>query len=840
MSRFHVRLMLASASLAALLSSEAQIAAAATPDSKAVKTAKLPLLFFANQGQLDASVKFAAKRGGLATWFTANSMVVDLAEAGVTFSGDTSYRGTTLRYTFEGASTANVVGEQPNEARFNFLKGSDPSTWRTNVPTFGSVRYDSLYPGVDLLVRDASGVLEYDLVLAPGASLDQVRIRCEGAESLSIDSEGCLVAQTQWGELKQRFPQTWVTNADGTRTPIDSKFVLLGDDSYGFAAPDRDPSQGVVVDPGLSYSSFIGGSDNEHGCGVSVDQECALFIAGDTKSIDFPTVTGSYDVTHNGDVDIFASKTNAVADKLVYSTFLGGTLGDFGHGVIVDSNGFAYITGGTKSTDYPVTPGAFDPTHNGQGDTFVTKLSVDGASLLYSTFVGGVGEEGSLGGQGIAVNGNGEVYVAGFSGSPDYPVTVGAYGTTFQGVVDVSLTKLNATGTGLIYSTFIGGTDLDIANGIDVDATGAAYIGGWAISSNYPTTPGAFASVPNGNSNGIISKISPDGSTLVYSTFTGGSSEVVRGVAVEGNELFATGYTLSSVYPATVGAYDTTPNGNGDAFVMRFNPTGTGVAYASYLGGIEVDVGNGIDTDVNGQAYVTGWTESLDYPVTALTAYDSTYNGAQDAFCTRFLSNGSNIDYSSYVGGSGYDVGFAMNVHDVGAFYMAGGTFSGDFPTTVGAYDQTLNGLEDIFMVLMPAAPTACVNLAQAVTYGAGETNTLGSTANLVNLSPPKVPNAHFSIKLTGATANAPAFVLFGKTAANATFDSWTLLVTPDRVVPAGVTDAGGQLVIQIPIGDNSNFCDDNLFVQMAVIDPLLGTFYNVQLSNGLQLTLGL
>lgn len=801
---------------------------------------KLPLLFFENRGQLDPAVEFAAKRGGLATYFTRDSFVVDVSEAGETVMGETKYRGATLRYTFEGASAAaDLLGEQPNDARFNFIKGNSPANWHVDIPSYGQVRYDELYPGVDLVVRDANGVLEYDLELAAGASLDQVRIRCEGADRLNIDSEGSLVAATMWGELKQKFPQTWELGADGSRKAIDSKFVMLDENTYGFAAPERADGSALVVDPGITYGSYLGGSDTEHGCGVSVDELCALFIAGDTKSVDFPVRVGSYDLTHNGDVDTFATKVDATGGLLVYSTYIGGSLGDFGHGVVVDAAGNAYITGGTKSVDYPVTPGSFDPTHNGQGDCFVTRLNDKGTALDYSTFVGGVAEEGSLGGQGIAVDAAGNVYVAGFAGSPDYPITPGAYQTVMNGIVDVFVTKLDPTGTNALYSTLVGGVDLDIANAIDIDSNGNAYVGGWALSSDYPRTPGAFATTPNGNSNGIVSRVNANGTGLDWSTFTGGSSEVVRGIAVEGDEAFVAGYTLSSVFPATAGAAQTNPGGNGDAFLMRFNNTGTGVHYATYLGGIEVDVANNLDTDINGSAYLTGWTESSNFPVTPGIAFDTTYNGLQDAFVTRLSTDGAVFEYSSFFGGSAYDVGFAMNVHEVGSFYMAGGTFSADLPTTPGSWDTTLNGNEDIFMVLMPAGANSCPNAATASTYGTSEIDSHGNQPILAAITLPKVPSHALVISLTNAMPNAAVTYLLGKVPAAIPFDSGTVLTIPLFVVPVGITDGTGSLTLSTGVADNPNFCNDDVYIQALVNDRDATTQYRKTTTNGVHLTFG-
>jgi len=831
------------------LAAQREDASGAVAPQQVLTTQKLPLLFFENQGQLDSRVEYAGARGGLASFFTADGFTVRLDERAPAVDGEAAARGATLKYTFLGSNPdADLRGEEPNKALFNFYKGVDPMAWRAAVPSFGSVRYADLYAGIDLVVRDAQGVLEYDLVLAPGASLDQVRIRCEGADSLSIGPDGDLLAATRFGTLAQRFPRTWQLDASGERQAVDSSFVLFEDGVYGFAAPDRDPSRGAVIDPGLTYSSYLGGTNSEHGCGVEVDELCGLYVTGDTLSLDFPTKPGNFDVTHNGDFDVFVSRIDPTGGHLIYSTYIGGSNGDFGHGITVGHGGagpghtgeagVAYISGGTKSADYPTTGGAFDQSANGQGDAFITTLNPTGTALVFSSLIGGLSEEGSLGGQALDIDSTGNVYLVGFSGSGNFPTTGGANDTTFNGVVDVFASKFLPDGTALVYSTFVGGSTTDIANAVDVDELGNAYVVGFAESNDYPTTPGAFATTPNGVSNGIVTKLDPTGSTLVYSTFTGGSSEVVRGIGVENQEAFVGGYTLSSIFPATAGAFDTTPGGNGDGFVMRLNTTGTSALYASYLGGIEVDVINDVDTDELGHAYFGGWTESLDFPTTA-EAFDSSFNGGRDSFCSRASIDGSQLDYSSYLGGSSNDVGFALNVHDVGAFYIVGSTFSSDFPTTAGAVDTTYNGLEDVFVVLMPAGPTTCTDGAAAVAYGAGEVDSAGNTPTLSAPNAPAVPSLGFSINLTNAQPNVSVTLLIGLAPTSAPFDGGTLLVNPVAFMNAGVTDAGGNLTLSTPIAANPNFCGDMLFVQAALNDRGSASAYQITLTNALQLTFG-
>jgi hypothetical protein len=807
--------------------------------ARAPVVTKVPMLFFENVGQLAPEVRYAGRRGSLATFFVADGFTVRFESSASTRFGQTFGRSSILRYTFEGADPgAEVLAEDPNAARFHFFKGQDPANWRTHVPTFSTVRYHGIYPGVDVVVRDASGILEYDLVVEPGVDLAQVRIRCEGAERLSLGDDGVLRAETVFGTLEQRQPRTWQVGSDGARHPVDSRFVLLSDDTYGFVAPDRDPQRGAVVDPGLTYSSYLGGTDTEHGCGADVDRLCGLYVTGDTLSVDYPVKAGSFDVTQNGDFDVFVTKIDPTGGHIIYSTFVGGANGDFGHGIAVNDDFEAFISGGTESANFPVTLGAADTSYNGSGDAYLTKLSADGGSLVFSSFLGGSGGEGSLGGQALAIDATGAVFLTGFSGSANFPATAGAFDSSLNGLADVFAAKFAPDGSSMAYATLIGGVEIDIGNAVDIDDQGNLYIVGFAESDDYPTTAGAFETTPNGFSNGIVTKVNSTGGALMFSSFAGGSSEVIRGVGVENDEAFVAGYTFSSILPVTAGAFDTTAGGNGDGFVMRFDVSGSTIQYASYLGGTGVDVINDVDTDVLGNAYYAGTTDSVDFPVTP-TAFDTTFNGVRDAFCARASADGSVLEYSSYVGGSGNDVSYALNVHDIGAFYMVGGTLSADFPTTQGAVDETYNGLEDVFIVLMPAGASTCSAAATASSYGTSEVDSQGFAPALAAVTLPTVPSLGLNIALTNAKPNAGVFMIIGTSMANSPFDGGTLLVAPILIKAAGTTDAAGAFQWTLAIVDNPNFCGDELFLQAAVMDRASPSSYQVTLSNGVALTFG-
>jgi hypothetical protein len=393
----------------------------------------------------------------------------------------------------------------------------------------------------------------------------------------------------------------------------------------------------------LAYSTYLGGTSasrlRDRGHDIAEDESGRAYVTGETVSSDFPTTPDAFDTTYNGR-DAFATKLNAAGSALAYSTFLGGTGAENvneGGGIAVDGGGNAYVTGDTFSSDFPTTAGAFDTTFNGAGggfsgrDVFVTKLNASGSQLDYSTFLGGDLFDS---GEGIAVDGSGRAYVTGGTSSSDFPTTAGAFDTTFDGGFGAFVTKLNVSGSALDYSTFLGGTGV---GGSDIAVRdGRAYVTGTAQSADYPTTAGAFDTSFNGNTDAFVTKLNAAGSALAYSTFLGGTGDDdSEGIAVDGTgRAYVTGGTSSVDYPTTTDAFDTTFSGGQDVFVTRFNASGSALAYSTFLGRRDFELGLSIAVEESARAYVTGGTSSVHYP-TSSGAFDTTFNGGQDAFVTK-------------------------------------------------------------------------------------------------------------------------------------------------------------------------------------------------------------
>jgi len=399
-----------------------------------------------------------------------------------------------------------------------------------------------------------------------------------------------------------------------------------------------------------------------------------------------------------------------IIDPLIYSTYIGGSIGEVGYDIAIDGSGNAYVTGVTGSTDYDVTPGAFQTTGGGYySDVFVTKLNASGSGLVYSTYIGGYDTDESYG---IAVDGSGNAYVTGWTYSIDYNVTSGAFQTTNEGYEEVFVTKLNASGSGLVYSTYIGGSNDDHGYGIAVDGSGNAYVTGGTLSTDYDVTAGAFQTTLNGWCNVFVTKLNASGSGLVYSTYIGGSNvEDGSGIAVDGSgNAYVTGWTYSTDYDVTPGAFQTTYGGGYyDAFVTKLNASGSGLVYSTYIGGNGDDGGIGIAVDGSGNAYVTGSTNSTNYDVTT-GAFQTTRGGYSDVFVTKLNASGSGLVYSTYIGGSGDDGGNGIAVDGSGNAYVTGPTYSPDYDVTLGAFQTTFGGgSRDVFVTKLNASGSGLV-----------------------------------------------------------------------------------------------------------------------------------
>jgi YVTN family beta-propeller protein len=599
-----------------------------------------------------------------------------------------------------------ISGAEELPGKVNYFIGNDPKAWHTGLATYAKVQYKELYPGIDLVYYGSQGQLEYDLVVHPGADPSKISLDFRGADGLEVDAGGDLLLHTTLGTIRQRRPSIY-QEISGVRREISGGYALKGSHHVEFKVATYDDSLPLIIDPVLFFSTYLGGSGDEIGRGVTVDASGNAYVVGQTGSSNFPTTVGTVQ-TYGGGGDAFVTKLNPTGSGLVYSTFLGGMGGDFAKGIAVDGSGNAYMTGATTSTNFPTTAGAFQTTYGGgEWDAWVAKLNPSGSLLLYSTYLGG--SDADFGGEAIAVDAGGNAYMAGETRSRNYPTTAGAFQTSNKGFpTNCVVTKLNPSGSALVYSTYFGGSAgfYENAFAIALDATGNAYVTGRTDAADFPTTAGAFQTtfggrVPFGG-DAYVLKLNPLGSGLVYSTYLGGSGyDDAEGIAVDAaGDAFVAGVTGSTNFPTTANALQPTyGGGTSDAFVTKLNALGSGLVYSTYLGGNGNDQLNqqgspGLAADTAGNTYVTGLTSSTNFPTTA-SAFQATYGGGTfDAFVTKLNALGSGLVYSTYLGGSGDDLGeaIAIDTSPNPSAYLVGYTGSLNFPTTPGAFQTIFGG----------------------------------------------------------------------------------------------------------------------------------------------------
>lgn len=693
---------------------------------------KLPLRFEANRGETDKRVKFIARGSRYTLLLTPNEAELVLSKASSQAksrdavrdhaSGQAGVSTTVLRIKLAGGNPqARVTAASELPGKTNYLIGSDSSKWVTNVPSYARVEAHSVYPGIDVAYYGKGMEMEEDFVVGPGGDPKAIALDVAGAKNVSINPQGELLLASADGDLYLRKPTVYQTIA-GTRREIPGRYQLRGENRVGFEVGRYDASQPLVIDPVLSYSTYLGGSGPEYtqdSNAIAVDSSGNAYVTGYTASTNFPGVNPIQSTYGGGGAliqgDAFIAKLNAAGTALVYSTYLGGSDGDFGVAIALDSSGSAYVAGATSSTNFPVTSGSFQTTFGGgtRQDGFVAKLSPAGSALVYSTYLGGSSGDYA---HGIAVDSVGNAYVTGFTSSTNFP---GAGSSSIQpalhGFNDAFVAKLNATGTALVYSTYLGGTGQENPGTITVDSSGNAYVTGTTYSSDFPVTAGAFQSTFGGIANAFVTKVNAQGTALAYSTYLGGNNGdfgVAIAVDSSGNAYVA-GDAQSTNFPVTSGAIQSALNGGEDAFVARLNSTGTALTYSTYLGGSDLDGAFGIALDSLGNAYVTGVTLSTDFPASLSAIQPTSGGGGGDAFVAEISATGMSLIYSSYLGGSGYDVGSGVAVDSSGSIYILGETSSADFPVTSNSLQSTPGGAPDAFIakIGVTSSPAASVTV---------------------------------------------------------------------------------------------------------------------------------
>ena len=618
----------------------------------------------------------------------------------------------------DGNADARIEGIEPLETLIHHLRGGSGHD-DVDVPTFGRVVISNLYPGIDIAFHGRGRELEYDMIVEPGAGdPSRLAFRIEGEAAISVDERGDLLLATSAGELALRRPVAY-QDIDGERRGVDSAFVVDGRREVRIRVGPHDRTRTLVVDPVVSYATYLGGNSFEQGTAIAVDAAGNAYVTGHTMSSDFPKVS-AFDRTlgKNGDVDAFVSKLNAAGTALVWSTYLGGSgSADRAIGIAVDSAGSAYITGSTSGIDFPTTATAWQkPVAGGAG--FVAKLGATGNALVYSTYIAGAAPSA------VAVDAAGNAYVSG-GANASFITTPGALQPVWNGSAGTAFVlKLDATGSAPAYATFLGGTGGDHATSIAVDAGRNAYVGGWTTSGDFPLV-NPIQAVPRGGKEAFVAKLDAAGARLVYSTVLGGAlDDALNAIAVDANgSAFVAGETYSTDFPVRGGFQMRKAGANlvnssvGNAFVAKLAPAGNVLVYASFLGGevcltpcqvafgsppqYRADAAYGIAVDSAGHAHVAGIARSYTFPLVDSTSRRKQEDTEDSAFVAKVSIAGGSLLWSTFVrtgfnesdnGWTRFPPGAATGiaVDAAGAAYVTGDSDQyADFQPTSGAFQTT-------------------------------------------------------------------------------------------------------------------------------------------------------
>lgn len=754
-----------------------------------------PLAFELNTGQAERHVKFLARapraqlmlRAGEAALLTASSE---------------------FKLRFVGANPgARVEGEQQLLERRNYLFGNDCAKWQTNVPTFRRVTYEDLYPGIDLTYYGNHHEIEYDFVVAPGGNPRAIRLAFDRDVVRKIATNGDLVLRKGRQEVVERKPQVY-QEIDGARRPVTGHYVLLRNHEVGIEIGDYDLTRSLIIDPTLVFSTYLGGGGDDVGSSIALDTNGHVYVTGNTGSANFPTQGPAFP-NNKGLSDIFVTKFDGASGNILYSTYVGGSGIDRADGIATDGNGNAYVVGrvDSTSTDFPSTPGSFGPAYRGGDfDGVVFKLNPQGNALVYSGFLGGE-ENDSV--EGVVVDAAGVAYVTGGTKSNSFPTSVGTYQGSRAGDTDAFLTKINASGSGLLYSTFIGGAGTDRGSGVVIDGNGIAYVAGYGASPDFPTED-PFQAGFGGSFDAFIAKFDTNASgisSLVFCSNLGGTGDdKAFSMAIDSGaaNVYVVGQTSSNNFPVLNPAQPAS-GGSFDAFIAKISSAGAKV-YATYYGGSGDDRGTGIAVNATG-VYVTGFTASTNLPVVAPLQLNN--GGGFDAFVAKLNPAGNAFLYSTYLGGAANENFLAAVTAtnpitvDTANAYVTGYTASANFPTAVPLQPAKGAGQDAFVAKIADATPAADFSLSltpasRTVNPGAGATYT-------VNATPAGGFTGNISLSITGLAAGAtPDFSPASIAITDASAKSSTLTITTTGSTPPGtyslnVTATSGNLQHSAP-----------------------------------------
>lgn len=692
--------------------------------------------FIENKGQWPDEVLFMTKTNGMDAWITKTGVVYDfyqliekektselaLEKEQQTFKDK---KGHVIKFNLLQCNK-NIIpeGHDKQDAYYNYFIGNDKSKWASFVGLYNEVVIKNIYNGIDIRYYFDEGSLRYDYIVHPGANPKQIQFNMEGANQISLNNAGEIIINTTIGETKQTELYSY-QNINNKKQAIQSFFKKLNPQTFAVALGTYDNSKLLIIDP-LVYSTFIGGISDDYGIGIKADAFNAVYVSGYTNSTNYPTISGAYSMVKYNYYDAFVTKLNSNLNTLTYSTFIGGANDDILFDLTIDTSLNVYITGSTRSSNYPTTVNAYDTSFNNTisyEDVFITKLNPSGSALVFSSFLGGSLADKS---KRIILDKERNIYIAGYTQSTNFPKTAGAFTNSYNNS-NLFITKLAASGNNLIFSTTLTTISSGLFTGnntyygdLAIDDSSYIYVATNGASNLLPS-PGINNNFGPGNHISLL-KLNPSCTTPLYLTQFGGTSQttdIVAAIAVDQSQnVYVTGTNLPggtgiNTFPTTPGAFSRTNTGGYDVFVTKFNQTG-GMVYSTLFGGPAQDYVSEINIDENNNAIICGFLSLYSgavppiFPTTS-NAFDTSFNGTdyrEDGFVTILNETGSALLYSSYIGGYSSDYNYDLCYTNNASILVTGSTNSPNFPTTPGTFRTTISSnYSDAFVFKINKCP---------------------------------------------------------------------------------------------------------------------------------------
>lgn len=743
-----------------------------------------PIHFVPNRGQAPPDVLFICRAGGYSVFFRLQDITA--APHGT----EVTELPAKLGLRFEGADPVRLIGEDRLPTQENYFFGRDPVGWQTHVPTFARLRYEGIYPGVDLVFHaDSDNRLEYDFILSPGADPSLIRIAFEGASNTLVES-GDVRFTLPTGEFIQHAPLCYDQGEESVGKPIDCRTVLRKN-ALSFQVGAYDKTRKLVFDPVLSYSTYFGGGGRDVIEDLALDPEGNVFLTGWTESMDFPLEDPVQRELRGGN-DMFVTKLAKDGSTILFSTFFGGSSADTGNGIALGPSGAVYIAGQTFSPDFPV-KNALQNSLQGESDSFLVRLDNSGTILDYSTYLGGHNSESA---DALAIDNEGNAYIAGTTGSSDFP-TVNALQGALSAGIDAFIAKLSADGSQLVYSTYLGGSNEDHAVGLAVDKSNHAYVVGRTSSGDFPLVQ-PFQDTLHGGLDVFVAKVSSSGAELIYSTYLGGNDldRPGRSIAVDSlGRAFVSGYTESTDFPLER-PLQALRSGSRDAFLSAFSPDGEALTFSTYLGGSEGDSADRIVLDGAGRIIVAGNTLSSDFPL--LQPVQARFGEGRcrgllidrpcsDVFLAKIDSTEPSLLFSTYLGGDGDDVPMGLGLDATGGVLLAGRTQSDNFPTINALQPERPSGVEDGFLAKIQLEGSRLL----FPQFGDGNQSGVSISSRIVLSNSDAEQEAEAEITLRSSNGEPLVVDLNGETV----FGTTSLTIPPSGVV---TLESGGQGTLKV------------------------------------------